>query len=361
MMQDVITIPASRLNEIAESLLEAGGFTREESSTTARSLILSNLLGHDSHGVVRIAQYINELKKGDLSSSVGLEILKETPNSLQADAQAGLGQVQIPKFLHHLFGKAAQNASVTGALCNSGHVGRVGEWADLIGQKGYAALVLVNDNGAFQLVAPPGGRERRTSTNPLAFAIPLKNGNVFSIDMSTSATAMGNVRLAYLAGEQMEPGLLQDSEGRPTTNPADVIKEPRGALLPMGGAEGYKGFGLSMAIDFLAAGLSGGFTPPAPDKAGPHNNVVVSIWNPAYFAGFNHMADEAEKYIAYLRETTPIDPFRPIRLPGDRANTEKILREQKGIPVSHGTCRLLARSAELTGLPVPQEFKGMIP
>jgi uncharacterized oxidoreductase len=360
-MQGVITIPAGRLREIAASLLGAGGFTPEESGMTAKSLVLSNLLGHDSHGVVRIAQYLHELKKGQLVSAVDLKTLQETPNSLQADAQGGLGQVQMPRFLNRLFGKAAGNASVTGALRNSGHVGRVGEWAELIGEKGYAALILVNDNGAFQLVAPPGGRERRTSTNPLAFAIPLKDGEVFSIDMSTSATAMGNIRLAYLAGEQMEPGLLQDAEGRPTTNPGDVINEPKGALLPMGGAEGYKGFGLSMAIDFLAAGLSGGFTPPAPDKAGPYNNVVVSIWNPAYFAGFEHMACEAEKYIAYLRETTPIDPARPVRLPGDRSKTEQTLREQEGIPVSLGTCRLLARSVQLTGVQMPDEFKGIMP
>lgn len=356
-MPDPILIQASRLTEIAASLLQAGGFTAAEAKVTAQSLVLSNLLGYDSHGVVWVAQYINELKSGELCTSVTLDVFKDAQNSMIADARRGLGQIQMPRLLNRLVAKVKENGVVSGALRNCGHTGRIGEWADTIAKQGYAAFVAVNINGHYRLVAPPGGKEGRTGTNPFSFAVPLKDGETFMIDMSTSATAMGKVWQAKLAGRQIAEGLLQDADGKPTTDPNVMWSDPKGALLPMGGAEGYKGFGLSMIIDFLTAGLSGGFAPPAPDSSAHTNNVVVTIWNPAYFAGFAHMSTESEKYIEYLRTTPPIDPDHPVRLSGDQSRAEKIRREAGGIPLSTSTCQALARTATLTGVDMPDELK----
>ena len=359
-MSDNRNIAPARLTEIAASLLEAGGYTAEESRLTAISLIRSNLLGHDSHGVMRVAAYINDLKSGEFQSGVDLKILKESGNTIQADAQGGLGQVQMPRLLSGLLKKAAVNGSVTGTLCNSGHVGRLGEWVEAVAEAGYIVFLVVNNNGLWMQVALPGGIEGKLSTNPLAFAFPRKDQRVFSFDMSTSAVAAGKIRLAYHSGEQIAPGLMQDAAGNPTTDPARLFKDPTGALLPMGGAQGYKGFGLSMMVDLLGAGLSGGLMPPAPDGTKGHDNVVMTIWNPEFFAGLDHLEQEAEKYFQHLKTTKPIDPTKPVRIPGDRAASEFTLRSEKGIPVSAGTCKLLAKTATLTGLPVPIEFQGAL-
>lgn len=356
-MTDHALIPASRLTEIARALLQAGGFNANEAKLAAESLVLSNLLGYDSHGVVRVAQYLRELKHKELATGVTLDVFRDSTVSMIADARRGLGQIQMPRFLNRLVAKVKENGVVSGALRNCGHIGRVGEWADNLAKQGYAAFIAVNDNGCYQLVAPPGGKEGRTSTNPVAFAIPLKNGETFMIDMSTSGTAMGKVRLAHMAGKDVEPGLLQDAAGQETTNPDVMFSDPKGALLPMGD---HKGFALSMIIDFLTAGLSGGFAPPAPDGSVGTNNVVVTIWNPAYFAGFEHLSNEAEKYMSYLRDTPVIDTKSPIRLPGDQSRAEKKRREETGIPLDIGTCKVLARSSELTGTDIPDEFKGVI-
>lgn len=359
-MSDTITVPAPRLTEIAATLLKAGGFTEAEAKVTSQSLVLSNLLGYDSHGVVWVSQYINELKHGELRTSVTLDVFKDASNSLIADARRGLGQIQMPRFLNRLVAKVKEQGVASGALRNCGHTGRIGEWADNVAKQGYAVFIAVNVNGHYRLVAPPGGKEGRTGTNPFSFAIPLKDGETFMIDVSTSATAMGKVWQAKLAGKQIAEGLVQDADGNPTTDPNVMWADPKGALLPMGGDAGYKGFALSMIIDFLTAGLSGGFTPPAPDSSAHTNNVVVTIWNPSYFAGHEHMAAEADKYITYLRSTPPIDPAQPVRLPGDHSRAEKARREAAGIPLSLGTCKALVKSAELTGVPIPPEFQGVL-
>ncbi len=359
-MPDTLTIHAPQLTQFAASLLKAGGFTEAEGKATATSLVQSNLLGYDSHGVNWVPQYIKELESGELRSAVTLDVFKDAPNSMIADARRGLGQVQMPRFLSRMLAKIKENGVVSGALRNCGHTGRIGEWSDHVAKLGYIAFIAVNVNGHYRFVAPPGGKEGRTSTNPFSFALPLKNGETFMIDVSTSATAMGKVWQAKLAGQQVPQGHIQDADGTPTTDPNVMWADPKGALLPMGGDGGYKGFALSMIIDLLAAGMSGGLTPPAPDNTAHTNNVSITIWNPSYFAGAEHMATEAEKYMTYLRTTTPIDPSQPIRLPGDHSRAQKIHRTENGIPLSLANAQALAKIAQSTNTPIPAEFQGVL-
>lgn len=331
----------------------------EEAQITAQSLVLANLMGHDSHGVMRVSDYLYFLKSGDMASGAALRIERQTPSSIHADAQRGLGQVQMPRLLDKLLEKAGTQGTAAGAMKNCGHAGRLGEWVEYIAAQGMAGFVAVNDNGTLFLTAPPGGREGRTSTNPLAFGIPLPEGKIFSLDMATSAIAVGKVRVAKLAGKPCPPNCLQDSEGRPTTDPGVMFEDPKGALLPFGGAQGYKGFALSMMVDCLTAGLSGGFAPPAPDGEAETNNVIVSIWNPESFAGLSHMQEQAQKYIDFVKASTPIDPDKPVRVAGERAWAEKEKREKDGIPLDEELCAKLRKKAEGLGVNVPEELKSL--
>ncbi|MCB9988243.1 MAG: Ldh family oxidoreductase [Rhodospirillales bacterium] len=352
----MFTIDKNTLESFAATLLQAGGFTQEEAGITAQSLVLSNLYGHDSHGVIRIIEYLSSLADGEIVSGVDLRVENETNNSLCADACFGLGQVQMPRLLDALMAKLPGNGVVTGSLYNCSHVGRLGEWTEYIAHKGLAGFTLANDNGVVEFVAPPGGKTARTSTNPIAFAVPLQNGEIFSLDMSTSATAMGKVRLSYLAHQDCPAGVLQDSNGNSTNDPAVLYNDPKGSVLPMGGAQGYKGFGLSMMVDCLVAGLSGGFTPPAPADSLYCNNVIACIWDPAQFAGLAHMQQQAEKYLDYVRQTPPIDPAKPVRIAGDRSKQEKAKRLKDGIPLSLATGQRLAKYAGKFGVALPDEF-----
>lgn len=352
-MSDYLTFPAPLLRDFAATIMQSGGFTAEEAAITADSLILSNLFGHDSHGVMRVSEYMSFLKNGEVFSGADLEILNETDNNLWVNGHFGLGQVQMSRFLDKLTAKAENQAIVCGAMQDCAHIGRLGEWSERLGAQGYAALVCVNDNGTLQFVTPPGGIEGRTSTNPMALAIPLPDNDVFSLDISTSAVAVGKIKLAYQSGEQVASGLLQDAEGHPTTDPSVMFTDPKGTLQSFGGPQNYKGFGLSMFVDLLVAGLSGGFAPPADKDAVLSNNVIVTIWNPAYFAGLPHMQAEAQKYLDFVRATKPADEARPVRVAGDRAKAEKAKREQQGIAISRGTLEKLIRLAGHCNAAVP--------
>ena len=352
-MTEYLTFPARTLRDFAATIMQSGGFTAEEAAITADSLILSNLLGHDSHGVMRVTEYMSFLKNGELFSGKQLETLKETENSLWVNGHYGLGQVQMSRFLDKLAAKAKTQAIVCGAMQDCAHIGRLGEWSERLGARGFAAIVCANDNGTLQFVTPPGGKQGRTSANPMALAIPLADKDVFSLDISTSAVAVGKIKLAYQSGERVAEGLLKDAEGNPTTDPSVIFEEPKGTLQSFGGAQSYKGFGLSMFVDLLVAGLSGGFAPPAPDGTLASNNVTVTLWNPEYFAGLAHMQEEAEKYLDFVRQTESAPGKPPVRVAGDRAKQEKSKREANGIAISRGTLEKLVRLAGHCNAVVP--------
>src|SRR5262249_48053384 len=102
------------------------------------------------------------------------------------------------------------------------------------------------------LMPAPGGAEAMVGNNPIAIALPTLGKHSVEVDMALSATAMGKVRLAASAGQSIPGSWAVNSQGQPTTDPAEAIK---GMLLP---AAGPKGFGLAFVIDLLCGGLSGG-------------------------------------------------------------------------------------------------------
>ncbi len=349
-MKDIYINP-STLEKFAAALLQADGFTSEESDMTAKSLILSNLCGHDSHGVIRVPHYIDMRKRNVVKSGADLIFKKENDTSCVIDADIGLGQVQMPRILDHLIEKSEHQGIVCAAARNIGHTGRLGEWSEYAARRGRAAIIMNNDNGTLFAVAPPEAKTACTSTNPVAFGIPLSHEDVFSLDMSTSAVAIGKLSVARAAGLQAPEGVLQDVNGVLTTDPQAFFDG--GAILPMGGAQGYKGFGLSMIVEMLSAGLSGGLTSPAGEQGEAVSNVIVTLWNPQHFCGLDHMRTQAEKFIDFVRAAEPVEPGTSIRIAGDRSKSTYKERLENGIPLSWGLIDTLNKTAEELGVDTP--------
>jgi LDH2 family malate/lactate/ureidoglycolate dehydrogenase len=352
-MADEITHSAADLRSFVTDVFRAAGVLDEDAAGIAESLVEANLRGHDSHGVVRVWDYLRQLEKGELVAAAELRVLAETAAMLAVDAQLGFGQVQMRRLIDRLVPKARELGTATATVVNCGHVGRLGEWVERIAVMGLAGLMAVNDNGVLQCVAPPGGISPRISTNPIAIGVPT-GGEPLVLDISTSTVANGKIKVAYLAGNQCPPGWLLDHAGNPTTDPAVRFKDPRGTIFPMGGeADGYKGFGLGFLLDILVGGLSGGFCPPAPPDAPGTNNVLLIVWEPARFAGMEHFIREADKLIGYARETPRKSGVDAIRLPGDRSGAIKAERLRNGITLDSKTWKRMRDAAAELGVVVP--------
>lgn len=344
---------ADSLREFVRQLFLAAGVTASDAAEVAESLIESNLRGHESHGVLRVPDYLDALKAGELRSGVEWQVLSETPAMLAADAGRGFGQVMSRRLVVTLSAKCKRLGIACGTLRNCGHVGRLAEWVELAARQGCAAMMSVNDNGVLTCVAPPGGLDARISTNPLGLAVPT-GGEPLVLDLSTSVVANGKVRAKWLAGEPCPPGWLQDADGLPTTDPATRFADRPGTLLPLGGeSHGYKGFGLGLLLDMLIGGLSGGWCPPAPPGEVGTNNVLMVLWDPVQFAGMRHFLGEADKLIDFVRSTPRKPGVERITLPGDRSAELRRERLEQGIPLDQGTWTLLCNAARQWNVPLP--------
>lgn len=320
------------LGDFVCRLFIAAGATNAEGETVAASLVESNLRGYDSHGVILARWYLSQMKHGELVSGAAFEVLHETPALLACDGHLGFGQIQCRELVSRVCDKAKASGIAGGTMRRCGHVGRLGEWVEQAATAGFGALISVNDNGVIRTVAPPGGMRSCLSTNPIAIGVPTGDEPLV-LDISTSAVANGKLKVARALGKPVPLGWIQDAQGNPTTDPHVMLADPPGSLLPFGGDQGYKAFGLSLLFDILIAGLSGGFCPPAAPGTQEWNNVLLVVWDPAKCAGRDHFLAEADKLIAAVRNTPRKSGIDRIQLPGDRSAEIHRRRLESGIPV----------------------------
>ena len=347
------TVFSEPLRNFTQALFIAAGVPAEDASVVSHHLVDANLCGHDSHGVMRVPQYLQFLVEGKFRANVPLKILSESPAVVAADANWGLGQVQAHRLLRLLLDKSAAMGVASGTLKNSGHVGRLGEYAEHAAARGMALIACVNSHGAGRRVAPPGGRDGRISTNPICMGVPTDHDPVI-LDFGTSVAAEGKVRVHFQKKEPVPPGWLLDAQGQPTTNPAVLYEEPRGTLIPFGGTQSYKGFGLGLLIDLFAGGLSGGSCshPDAP-LAGIGNALLFIVLNPALFGGSERFLASTTGLTNFVRSCPTAEGIDAITLPGDPERATKQKRMQEGIPIPDGTWAMLVKEATRLQVDVP--------
>jgi uncharacterized oxidoreductase len=277
-----------------------------------------------------------------------LEVVKETEAFAVMDGNWGWGQVVGKQAMELGIQKALRSGAVTISVSQCCHLGRVGDYPLMAARAGLAAIMFVNTHGGGKLVAPWGGRERRLSANPIAIAIPRTSAPPILVDISTCAIAGGKVTIAHNSGKSVPPGCIVDSEGRPSTNPADFIGPPAGALLPFGG---HKGFALSFAGDILAGAISGaGCSRPTTTRVG--NSFTATLLDPAQFRGRGAFDTDVDQLVDYVKSSKLAEGFTEILIPGEPERRERERRERDGIPVDDVTWREIRETGERYGVKV---------
>ncbi|HEX5443992.1 MAG TPA: Ldh family oxidoreductase [Pirellulales bacterium] len=346
------TFPAAQLTEFAAALFIKGGVGRAEARLIAESLVGANLRGHDSHGVMRIPYYLDGVAKGEVKPDAELIVRQETPVILVADGNWGFGQTQARRLTEWLIAKAGDSGLAIGTLVRCAHIGRLGEYCEQAAAAGLVSMMMVNTHGCAARVAPPGGRAPRLGTNPMAFGVPLGDTPLI-LDFGTSTTAEGKVRVKKLAGQLCPDGWLQDANGRPTNDPNALYGDPPGAILPMGGPQAYKGFGLSLMVEILTGALSGGVTMREKPLNQIGNCVFMLAIDPGRVGGAEHFASEVAQLATFVRGCPRIDGVEEILLPGDPERRTLAARSSSGIPLDDGNWRQLTALADRLGVATP--------
>ena len=356
------TVPVDTLRSFIATIFAKAGTEREEGERIAHHLIGANLAGHDSHGVIRVPRYVLWLQNGSVLAGRKLEVVMESATHAVVDGGFGFGQTIGPLAVDLGIGKARAAGLAVIALRNSGHIGRIGDWAERAAAAGLVSIHFVNV-AMGELVAPFGGVDRRFSTNPMCVGAPQPGTDPLILDFATSTVAEGKVLVASNGGKPLPEGALIDPDGTLSTNPETLYgpiagtsvrdsAQGKGALRAFGD---HKGSGIAFMCEILAGCLTGGPTSgPIPGgKRGRIGNGMLSIYlDPGHF-GAQHFAEVARDYALYVKASRPATPGGEVLVPGEPEARTRALRLRDGIPLQTGTWNAIVETATGLGLTAP--------
>jgi LDH2 family malate/lactate/ureidoglycolate dehydrogenase len=338
----VPTLPASELEDLARRVLVAAGSPKTPARVVAESLVRSNLKGVDSHGIVRVAEYLAAIADGRIVAGAS-PVASEDGGIIQIDGRRSFGQVAARVAAERTAARAPDHGVAVGSVVHVHHVGRLGEYVELIADAGLVGLAFCNTGPAGGRVAPFGGRRPALPTNPLAYAVPAAGRPPIVADFSTSAAAEGRVRLARQNGYEVPDGWIVDADGRPTRNPAALYEG--GALLPAGG---HRGYALALLVELLGGALAGAGC--ASTGAVPGNGVVLIALAPGWWGDPGTFLSQVEAVARTLVAVDPAPGVDRVRLPGDIELEVEAERRRDGIPVPDATWAELAGHAGRLGV-----------
>jgi uncharacterized oxidoreductase len=337
-------IDAQALTHAVAAIMQSAGSQPGEAATIARRLVDSNLAGHESHGVILVGKYLEWVQAGWLRPNQQPSVVAEADGYAIVDGNRGFGQVVGEQAMQLGIDKAARTGIALVGLRNCGHLGRVGDWAEMAAQAGQVSLHFLNTSGA-QRVAPYGGSDRRLSTNPISIGVPIDGDAAVILDITTSMVAEGKLMVAMNKGEHVPDGWIVDAQGTPTTDPAAFYAG--GALRTIAG---HKGSGLAIVTDLLAGAISTGRSSD-PDDPVLRNNMLSIFIAPALYDPQGGVLREARRLVDWVKASPPADPAQPVLVPGEIERSTRAERLARGVPLDARTCEDLLEAAHAAGLP----------
>ncbi len=335
------------LTTLSQAIYEAAGTPPEHARIVVDHQVGANLKGHDSHGVVLLPTYVNRIDRGHIMPAARPTVIGETPTTLAVNGNWGFGPVVSEFTMERCIEKACESKVAVATVREQSHVGSLNDYPLMAARTGLIGILMCDSGQSPKSVAPFGGREARLGTNPLCIAFPSDLPGPIFIDMATSGVAAGKLNVARARGKEIPLGWILDKDGRPTTDPNDFYNG--GVMLPLGGPEGHKGYGLSFAVETLAALLPGlGF---GIDPHGRHNDGAFMLAiDPSAFMPLVDFKGQVEAFVRYLKETPPAEGFDEVLYPGEKEHRVAEQRRREGIPIEEGTWAKIGELAERFGV-----------
>ena len=349
--------PPQAVSELGVNLFTAAGARPSDAEATVASLVTSSLMGHDSHGVLRIPEYLGQMAEGMIRADAVISVQRTGSSTAIVDCGHGLGPVGAQRAMQEgvAIAKEQRTACIITRRCN--HVGRLGAWVQQAADQGLLALATCNSPVYGHFVLPWGGREPRLATNPIAYAAPT-SGDPVVADFSTSVAPEGKIRFYRNEGKPVPDGWILDSAGQPTNDPWAFYGPPRGGILPLGGSAGHKGFALGLLDEILGSALAG-IGPQDPYVTG--NGTCFIVIDPSAFCRLDVFRKLMDETVAYMKSSPPVPGVAEVLVPGELEFRTMRKRRQEGIPVDDATLKAMQEHGrrlhvDVSGL-LPQSFE----
>jgi hydroxycarboxylate dehydrogenase B len=351
----MVTIQVQKLIDFIAEVFAHADSSTEEARRIATYLTTANLTGHDSHGVIRVPVYIRWKKMGSVVPDQTIEVVADTPSLAVIDGKFGYGQTVTPQAVRIGIDKCKSAGLAAVALRNAGHIGRVGDWAEMAAAEGLVSVHFVNAAGSL-LVAPFGGVEKRLSTSPYCVGIPRQGQDPIVLDFATSIVAEGKVLVASRGGKKLPKGALIDADGSLSEDPA-VLYGPHQAEGPRDYSKGsgairafgeHKGSGLAFICELLGGALTGTGATSANRRFA--NGMFAVYVDPKVVDTGNFFDGEISRYVDFIRATKPVAGVEGVLIPGDPERKMRAERGKNGVPLPDDTWAAIVATARDVGV-----------
>jgi len=330
MPDNAFKVSAESLANFVTGIFRDAGCREADATVMAQCLVQTNLWGIDSHGVMRVPQYLDRFRSGAMNARPEIRTLRADPGLEVLDADNGPGYIAARAAMLRAI-ELAEKGNIAGVgIINSNHCGATSLYARMALERDMIGIAMSN-------VAPnmvmPGGSRPITGNNPVAVAVPTFGEFPFVLDISLSAVAGGKLLVAARNGEEIPLGWATDKDGRPTSDPKAGFE---GFLLPMGG---HKGFGLSLLVDILCGVITGGsfqhqlksmYRYPNDPSRTAHLMLVI---NPLVLMDKEQLKSRMCEFFETIKQSPMWDEDSEMLLPGEIEYRQERQRRRDGIPL----------------------------
>lgn len=350
-----VTVDAKKLEALVADIFEHAGCSKAEAGRIGKYLTTANLTGHDSHGVQRVPRYIQNIAEKSVVIDQTVKVLTETPVLAVVDGLHGFGQTVAPQGVQIGIDKCKAMGLSAVALRNAGHIGRVGDWAEMAAAEGLVSVHFVNAYGS-SLVAPFGGVDRRFSTAPYCVGVPMKRGAPLVLDFATSIVAEGKVLVASFGGKPIPDQALIEPNGKTGNDPHILYGEytatgPRsyrqgtGAIRAFGD---HKGSGLAFMCEVLGGSLTG---TGATEEGKQFANGMMSFYvDPEKLDPSGFFPKDVAKYVKHVKSARPVKRGGEVLVPGEQEARMRAERSKEGVPLPADTWGAIVEAARSVGV-----------
>ena len=305
----------NELQELVDKALHNQGFSKKEAKVVSGILMYAQLRGNNQ-GIVKL------IGKGIPQREVAKppKTVKETPVSALVDGNKTHAMLVMDSVTDIAIKKAKKSGiGITGNFNTDESTGALGYYVKKIADKGLIGIAYAS--APFQTTAPHGSTQALFCTNPMAYGIPTETDPII-LDMSTSAMAYYGLIESKTAGKKVSNDIGDNSKGKPTTDPAEIMS---GALRAFGG---HKGSGLALIVQVFAGALvqAESFNSDS-DNAG---NLVIAI-DPNILTPKKKFTKEVSSIVKRMKSGKKLSGVSEILFPGERGNkfNAKVMKEKK--------------------------------
>ena len=344
---------ASYLHAMARQIFEAAGAPHHIAEVIAETLVGANIAGHDSHGVLRIPDYLELIEKGGVDIAAEPTVERETDTTVIYDGHNGSGLYTARTAVEYAIEKAKQNELCRVSIKNNNHIGRLGTWAEIAAHAGCIAWVSTGGGGGNRGVGargggtlPYGGTVGKLGTNPIAVGVPTGDDTPFVLDYATTMIAGGKTAFAESKDADLPEGCIVDKDGNPSVKVSDL--SDGGNMLGFGL---HKGYALSL-FTCLLGGLSGNFDS---DK-GTMGGAFMQVIDVKAFLPLEDYQQGVRSFLDGIKATPPAAGFEEVLVPGDYEQNSRRERLEMGVEVWPKTTDRIQASADKLGVAIGENL-----